>query len=94
MTPLQKHYQAVASLGCLACKADGFGHVDPSLHHPYGRKGQNEWLVIPLCHTHHQGHFNGEHYDWKVSVHPWRRRFESRYGSADFMLAEVARLIK
>lgn len=49
----------VASLGCIACKMLGYGPTPASLHHV--REGQgmmqraSDWLVIPLCHEHHQG---------------------------------------
>ena len=87
---LKDHYSAVAALGCLACKKDGFGHVEPQLHHPFGRKGENEWKVIGLCATHHISGLNNGLF---VSVHPWKKRFHAKYGTATDMLAEVERLL-
>ena len=86
MTPLQRHYDAVSALGCIACRKDG---VDSpaELHHPYGRKGANEWRVIPICAAHHRGGVMR----WP-SLHPWKRAFHAKYGSAEELLAEVEQL--
>lgn len=49
----------VADLGCILCRHFDLGQTPASLHH--AREGQgmsqraSDWLVIPLCHRHHQG---------------------------------------
>lgn len=49
----------VAGLGCVLCQHLGLGPSPACLHH--AREGQgmsqraSDWLVIPLCHHHHQG---------------------------------------
>jgi hypothetical protein len=61
---ITEYKNKVAGLGCMACRLLGYGETPASLHHP--REGQgggqraSDWLVIPLCHEHHQGK-NGIH---------------------------------
>lgn len=49
----------VADLGCILCRHLGYGETPANLHHV--REGQgmsqraSDWLVVPLCHRHHQG---------------------------------------
>jgi hypothetical protein len=73
---------------------EGFGNVVPELHHPYGRKGDKEWMVLPLCQTHHRGGFNGGEMAWRVSVHPFKARFHKRYGSIATLLEMVQKLLE
>ena len=61
---IQQYKSHVASLGCMACRLLGYGETPASLHHPRAGQGAaqraSDWLVIPLCHEHHQGK-NGIH---------------------------------
>ena len=91
MNALEKHYQAVAALGCVVCKMMGMGFTPAELHHPYGRKGEHEKEVIPLCYSHHRAGFENK---MVVSRHPYKKEFERRYGKESDLLAEVKRLIK
>lgn len=79
---------AIGSLGCLACAKDG--HVNPwiSLHHIDGRtKPGAHKLVIGLCAGHHQ---DGTGTDpAMIAVHPYKARFEARYGTQLELLAEA-----
>lgn len=71
---------AIASLGCLACLKDG--NVNPwiSLHHIDGRTKPDAHLkVLGLCAGHHQ-QGTGEDKSM-IAVHPYKTRFEARYGS-------------
>lgn len=90
MTKLQKHYAAVAGLGCLACRKNGY-ETPAELHHPFGRVGKKAFMVIPLCANHHRGGNRGA---ICISVHPWKRLFEEKHGSEIELLAEVERLLK
>lgn len=75
---VQSHWDAVAGMGCCICRAP-----NPSLHHAYGPSMQergvykgmgqktSDWLVIPLCHHHHQGRA-GIH---TLGVKRWEREF-------------------
>lgn len=61
---VKTYKNTVASFGCIACKLLGHGETPAMLHHV--REGQgmaqraSDWLVVPLCHEHHQGK-NGIH---------------------------------
>jgi len=92
MNRLQRHYSVVAALGCLVCRDMGMelGQTPAQLHHPYGRKGEKEYKVLPLCFYHHQSGVNSELF---VSLHPWKREFESRYGTEEELLSRVEELI-
>lgn len=71
---------AIGSLGCLACLKDG--RVNPwiSLHHIDGRtKPGAHKKVIGLCAGHHQ-QGTGED-KTLIAVHPYKARFEARYGT-------------
>jgi hypothetical protein len=83
---------AIAGLGCIACAKDG--HVNPwiSLHHIVGRTAPNaHMLVLPLCAGHHQ---DGTGIDPSlIAVHPYKARFEARYGTQMELLAECMAMI-
>ena len=71
------YWSKLASLGCVACRLDGHINNYVSIHHIDGRtKPGCHRLVLPLCFLHHQGGGG----DAVVSVHPWRVRFEHKYG--------------
>ena len=79
---------AIASLGCLACAKDG--NVNPwiSLHHIDGRtKPGAHKLVIGLCAGHHQDGTGSD--QAMIAVHPYKARFEARYGRQLDLLNEA-----
>ena len=80
VTAEQKRYHdALASLGCIACRLDGNHQPVVSIHHIDGRtKSHAHWLVLPLCAGHHQ---DGTGVPGLIAVHPWKARFETRYGN-------------
>lgn len=61
----QAHLDAVARLGCSLCHVIGLGHSEAEIHHL--REGQGgaqragNYLVIPLCPTHHRHSIEGIH---------------------------------
>jgi len=76
----KKFYDAIAKLGCVACHIDGNFNPIVSIHHIDGRtKPGAHDLVIPLCAGHHQDGTGGD--KSMIAVHPWKKRFEQRYGS-------------
>jgi hypothetical protein len=83
---LKDHYSAVAEMGCIVCKMRGLGNTPAELHHPWGRKGDNERKVLPLCFSHHR---SGVKTDLFVSRHPYKKEFERRYGTETELLAMV-----
>ena len=69
----------IAELGCAACYKEG--NITPAtIHHirsmggPAGgsNRGHGEFLVLPLCHYHHQG---------AVSIHATPTKFKMLYGT-------------
>lgn len=78
-TKSEKMYWAFLSVevGCVACKANGITNHHVSIHHVNGRTRKGAHMeVLPLCGFHHQG---GNEHD--PSVHPWKSRFEQKYGT-------------
>ena len=76
---------AVADLGCIVCGAPA------QLHHPRFVVGMSQrapdWLVIPLCITHHTSGGYG------VAFHAGQTAFEANYGSEAQLLAQtIARM--
>lgn len=87
----QKLWDALASIGCIACRKEGVVNPWVSIHHIQGRtKPGAHKLVLPLCYLHHQGGDGVE----VVSVHPWKARFEAKYGSQMDLLEECKRLME
>lgn len=75
----KRFHDALASLGCIACRLDGNDQPMVSIHHIDGRtKPDAHWLVLPLCAGHHQ---NGTGAPGLIAVHPWKARFETHYGN-------------
>lgn len=84
--------EAIAALGCIACKKDGWHNPDVSLHHIDGRtKPGAHLLTLPLCAGHHQ-HGTGTN-PTLIAVHPYKARFEERYGTQRELLAECVAMI-
>jgi hypothetical protein len=84
---------AIADLGCVACRKDGWHNPDVSLHHIDGRTklGAHE-LVLPLCAGHHQDGTGTN--PTLIAVHPYKARFEARYGAQLALLAECMNLLE
>ena len=82
----------LAALGCVACAKDGNFNTHVSIHHVDGRtKPGCHQLVLPLCAGHHQ---DGTGEDKAlIAVHPWKARFEARYGSQAELMAECAQAL-
>lgn len=75
---------AVARLGCIACRLDGRRGVPCAIHHLLsGGQRRGHLFTIGLCDPGH--HQNGAQFG-VVSRHPWRVRFEKAYGSEDELL--------
>jgi hypothetical protein len=87
-----KHlWNAMAQLGCIACWKDGNTNNQVSIHHIDGRtKPGAHQKVLPLCAGHHQ---DGTGIPGLVAVHPWKARFEARYGKQTKLLSECLEMI-
>lgn len=70
---------AIVAYGCIACRLDGLGFTPPAVHHIL-RGGQRigHLFTLPLCDP---GHHQGGQPRGMVSRHPWKTRFEDRYGT-------------
>lgn len=69
----------------MACRiwhdTEHLNHV--SIHHILGRSDSwKHWYVIPLCAGHHQDG-TGNPALKGLAVHPWKARFEKRYGDQE-----------
>lgn len=85
-------WSRLAALGCIACMHEGVFEPDVSIHHVDGRTKEDcHKLVLALCASHHQeGTGKNPHY---VAVHPWKTRFEVRFGTQQELMAECAALL-
>lgn len=83
LTKAEKEIQRkIAELGCVACLKDGIYNSYVSIHHIDGRtKPGCESKVLALCAGHHQT--GGTE---APSIHPWKARFEAKYGSQEELL--------
>jgi len=85
-------HDIVAGLGCIACMLDGIINPVVSIHHIDGRTKKGAHMkVLPLCAGHHQ---NGTGNDISlIAMHPYKARFESRYGTQAQLLELVNELL-
>jgi len=78
-------------IGCIASRKDGFWEPRVSIHHIDGRtKPDAHWLVLPLSAGNHQ---DGTGAPGRVAVHPWKARFEARYGTQLELLRECIQIL-
>lgn len=80
----------VNAVGCIACRKDGIINHHVSIHHIDGRtKPGAHMRVLPLCDRHHQT--GGEE---APSIHPWKRRFEEKYGTQEELQAKCNEILE
>lgn len=78
---------AIVAYGCVACRMDGYGVVAPAVHHILrGGVRMGHLFTIPLCDP---GHHQSGGPMGMVSRHPWKARFEAKYGNEDFLLRKI-----
>lgn len=95
-TAEQKRWHDLLSqvVGCIACR-EGHGEFNDhcSIHHVDGRtKPGAHWYVLPLCAGHHQDGTGPAGFPG-VAVHPFKARFEERYGSQSDLLSRCAQIV-
>ena len=87
----QYHDLLASHIGCIACHRDTAGcerNHYVSIHHVDGRTKPNaHWFVLPLCAGHHQ---DGTGEGGMIAVHPFKTRFEDRYGSQQSLMIDCA----
>lgn len=78
------HVGRVAALGCVACRNAGLGPTPAQVHHIREEQGlaqrAGNFLVIPLCETHHTG---------ALGIHADKRRFVASFGNELDLLNQV-----
>lgn len=85
------HDMLCAVVGCAACRLHGRFNDLVSVHHIDGRtKKLAHWLVLPLCAGHHQ---DGTGAPGLIAVHPWKPRFEKKYGKQLDLLRRCIRFL-
>lgn len=93
-TDAQKRFHDLLcrEIGCIACRLDGCINTYVSVHHIDGRtKPAAHWLVLPLCAGHHQ---DGTGAPGLIAIHPWKSRFERRYGTQRTLLSMCLDLLE
>lgn len=82
------HDLLASNIGCQACYQDnGVRNTHVSIHHIDGRtKPHAHWHVLPLCAGHHQDGYGAP---GMIAVHPFKARFEQRYGRQLDLLADA-----
>ncbi|WP_163833356.1 Ref family recombination enhancement nuclease [Spartinivicinus ruber] len=89
----QFHDALATHVGCIACRKAGNHNNWVSIHHIDGRtKDHAHWYVLPLCAGHHQeGTGNQLLKGW--AIHPYKARFEKRYGTQHQLYIECLHLL-
>lgn len=77
----------IVAYGCIACRMDGNGIVDPCVHHIIrGGRRIGHHYTLPLCPGHHQ---EGTGIPGLIARHPHKARFEAKYGSEHSLLSRL-----
>jgi len=83
--------ESTTAMGCIVCLLEGLGHSPAMPHHIDGKTKPGAHLnTIPLCHLHHQGGNDCAEY---TSRHPYKARFQERYGSEVWLLEQTKQLL-
>lgn len=92
MSKAEEEFQTrVRELGCIACRVMGVFGTPCDIHHIlHGGRRVGEMDVLGLCPSHHRSDINNKHI---VSRHPWRREFETRYGTEAQLLERTRKLV-
>lgn len=82
---------AITAIGCIACHIDGHPGTPGAVHHLLqGGQRIGHRFTICLCDPGH--HQNGQQFG-KVSRHPWKARFEAKYGTEQQLLEMTEELV-
>lgn len=85
------HDRMASEIGCIACRKEGIRNMHVSIYHIDGRTKPGAHLkVLPLCAGHHQ---DGTGAPGLIAVHPWKRRFEEKYGIQLELLEECMEIL-
>jgi hypothetical protein len=79
---------AIVQFGCVACNLDKGPPRPAAVHHILrGGRRLGHLFTIPLCDP---GHHQGGEALGMISRHPWKARFEERYGTEESLRQYVA----
>jgi len=80
----EARYKKLFDLGCIVCKLfhDDI-YTPPQMHHLITFPKKDNKRTIPLCETHHNSRIDCDEY---TSRHPFKFRFEERYGEEEGLL--------
>ena len=82
---------AIVGLGCIVCRNDKGCFTEAAVHHINGKtKPGAHFKTLPLCFLHHQGGADCHEY---VSRHPYKARFEQRYGTEQALLEQCREIL-
>ena len=83
---------AICRIGCIACRVMGRRGVPGMVHHLLspGKRRRGNLFTICLCWLHHASGVCGEGI---VSRHPWKKKFEARYGTEAKLLRLTKKLV-
>ena len=80
----------IVAHGCVACRIDGVTPRPTAVHHILrGGVRMGHLFTLPLCDP---GHHQGGDAIGLTSRHPWKARFEKRYGTEMELLARLQAL--
>ena len=80
---------AIVTHGCCVCRNQYSVFTETEIHHIDGKTKAGAHLnTIPLCYRHHR---EGSDNDVYTSRHPYKKRFEERYGSENELLEALQR---
>lgn len=75
--------KAILSFGCVACWLDGLAGVPAEVHHILrGSVRMGHLYSLPLC----ANGPNGHHRNGPTARHPYKARFEAKYGTEQHLL--------
>ena len=75
----QEWMDKIQDFGCVICQRTFRTYSPAEIHHIEGKTAPGSHLLtIPLCYAHHRG---GEDNLLYTSRHPFKKKFEKRYGS-------------
>ena len=87
------HMRRVRELGCIICRKQGLGFVQAEIHHTEGKTKQGSLMkVLPLCFDHHRAGHDGDKSNF-ISRHPYKKRFETKYGLESDLLNQVSEIL-
>jgi len=86
-----RYMDQVRDLGCIVCRLFQGVESPAEIHHIDGKtKPGAHFKTIGLCELHHR---SGQNNDHCISRHPWKKRFEHRYGTEGELLERTRELV-